>query len=264
MVPVHHLSLHAVRPVQRAGSLCHVTFEHALPDEGGGPGHLPRIAVLDERAHLHGQGLDHEAVCRPERGQQADIARGPMPEPKAVADHDAGRVQAPHQNAIDELRRRPGRQLGRERQDQDRVDPRLVQQGDPMVQRRQHPGLGVGADDSAGVRVERDSDDLDRRLMGQVTGGLHDGPVSPMHTVEDADADHRGAPVGRDGVDPVEPLDALHRVTLPEVTGVPHPPVKPTTTLSTSPRGSINASTAPSASKTPVNPLSPAVASGRP
>ena len=134
-----------------------------------------------------------------------------------------------------------------------------------MVQRRQHPGLGVRTHHSARMRIERDRHHPAADPRGQVARrhrrslGGPGGRRRRRRCTPPSDPSRRGQPS----------IPSKRRMVC---TGSPCQrcptwltlPVKPTSTFSTSPRGSIRAKTLPSASKTPVSPLSPAAASGTP
>ena len=169
VVTVHDDPFHPVRTLQRLRRLGHVTLEDALADVGRRPGDLSGVAVLDDSTDLERERCHDEVMRRAELLEQRHVAGRPVAETESVADDDTGDVQPVDEHTVDELSRCPRRQLGGEGQDEDIIDPGFGEQRDAMVQRRQHPRLGVRADDSTRVRVERHGDDATANLIRETT-----------------------------------------------------------------------------------------------
>jgi len=86
------------------------------------------------------------------------------------------------------------RELQCERKDADRVGAELRQELDPAAQAAQQGGVGAGTDHFAGVRVEGDHYQRQAEFPCGLGRPDDDPLVAPVHAVEHADGDDRGAP----------------------------------------------------------------------
>ena len=153
-----------------------------------------------------------EPERRPQLRQVVDRAGGAVPEREVPPHHRMHPVHAVHEDALDEPLRRDLRELLRERQHDQLVDARGLDQRRAPLDGRQQSGLAARRQHLTRMPVERHRDGADASLARRLHRAREHRPMAQMHAVEEPDGDHRRAFVQRESLDPFDDPHARQRI----------------------------------------------------
>ena len=167
----------------------------------------PRAVHIDELHALRG-----EPERRAQLRQVVDRAGGAVAEREVPSHHRMHPVHAVHEDALHEPFRGDLRELLGERQHDQLVDARGLDQRCAPFDGRQQPGFAAGRQDLTGMPVERHRDRADTALVRRLHRSREHRSMPQMHTVEEPDGDHRRSFRQRESLDPFDDPHAGQRI----------------------------------------------------
>src|SRR5262249_27103034 len=192
-VPPRDPPAHAVGASEHRVRLLEARRAEQVPDPRG---------VHGAPVHPHlGDDRHREAEPRAELGQETHRPFAVSAEMEVVADVDLERADARVDHLADEVLGRGAREVEREALDHDDVDPRLLEQLEPLLQRGEELGRVLGVQHLARVRVEGVDDARAAQRGGARAHRVEDRAVAAVDPVEVPHRQHRTLdrlPQGRD------------------------------------------------------------------
>ena len=125
------------------------------------------------------------------------VARSPAAEAEVVADHHRHDAEGVDEHVLDEGAGLEPGELGVEAQHEGRVDPRLGEQLELLLDARERVGAEFGAQQAERIAVEGDGHHARVRVGRGDAGAVDDGAVTRVHPVELADHDDTRAEARR-------------------------------------------------------------------
>ena len=150
------------------------------------PGRGDRLAPVEDLFDARGG----EAALRAHALQERQVAALAPPEGEVLAEVRLRRAEPLGEKAADEVFRLGQREVARERDDEEGLDPEGLDRLLLLAQRLDLPRRGVGPQDRQGMRLEENRDrGTPPASRGAVHDGLQDPPVTEVHAVEVPDRD---------------------------------------------------------------------------
>ena len=212
----HDLALHRVQASEQPRRALDVAGLEGRPDLRRG-----------DRDSIHHEGGHHvgaEAEPDAQRLEQLRVAARAAAEAVVEADHDGARLEPPDEHVAHERLGLHRRHVPREGHDDGRVDARLGDEREPLLEARQREGRPRGLEHLERVRVERTGERHEPVPPRLAHGGREDRAVAEMDAVEDAERDGALAGVRRVGL---ESPDDPHAESEPASPGARRPRGRP-------------------------------------